>query len=88
MFDVEGAFDGFARTVQSGRNCDAVIDLTTGQVVRMDHRPASGVTVQAYTAYFKSCVQLGADQHYNGPDRADAVQKVHAFLQQVFHIRG
>jgi dienelactone hydrolase len=87
-FDVAGGFSGYAASVQSGRNCDAVVDLSTGQVVRMDHRPAAGVTVAAYGAYFKSCIQSGADLHYNAQARADAVQQVHAFLQRVFHIAG
>ncbi|HXQ11281.1 MAG TPA: dienelactone hydrolase family protein [Caulobacteraceae bacterium] len=87
-FDVAGGFNGYAAAVQSGRNCDAVIDLSTGQVVRMDHKPANGVTVAAYGAYFKSCIQSGADLHYNAQARADAVQQVHAFLQRVFHIAG
>jgi hypothetical protein len=54
----------------------------------MDHKPASGVTVQSYTAYFKSCTQLGADLDYDAPARTDAVTKVHAFVQQVFHLGG
>ena len=87
-FDVEGTHGVCVATVQSGRNCDAVIDLSTFSVVRMGHQPASGVTPQALAAYFKSCTQLGADLDYNAQARADAVQKVHAFLQQVFHIAG
>jgi dienelactone hydrolase len=87
-FDVEGSHGGFVQTVQTARNCDAVIDLTTGQVVRMDHKPVSGVTLPAYAAYFKSCTQFGADIDYNASARADAVAKVHAFVQQVFHVAG
>jgi dienelactone hydrolase len=87
-FDVEGQHGGFVSGVQSGRNCDVVIDLATGQVVRMDHKPASGVTVQSYTAYFKSCTELGADLDYDAQARTDAVAKVHAFVQQVFHLGG
>jgi dienelactone hydrolase len=86
-FDVEGAH-GFASSVQSGHNCDAVIDLSAFAVVRMNHQPASGVTPQILGAYFKSCTQLGADLDYNADARADAVAKTHAFLQQVFHITG
>ncbi|MFI4933191.1 MAG: dienelactone hydrolase family protein [Caulobacterales bacterium] len=85
-FDVEGARDGFARTVESGRNCDAVVDLTTGHTIRLNHQAVSGVTLQAYAAYFKSCTQLGADLYYNGAARADAVEKVHAFLKDVFKL--
>ena len=87
-FDVEGTHDGVVSTVQSGRNCDAVIDLSSFSVVRMGHQPASGVTPQALGAYFKSCTQLGAHLAYNAQARADAVEKVHAFLRQVFHIAG
>jgi dienelactone hydrolase len=86
-FDVEGGYSGFARIVQTARDCDAVIDLSTGHVVRMDHQPAS-VTPQQFGAYYHGCVKQGADLAYNGAARADAVQKVRAFLIQAFHIGG
>jgi dienelactone hydrolase len=85
-FDVEGTRNGFASAVETSRNCDAVIDLSTGHVVRMDHKPASGVTPQSFGAYMRTCGQTGADLYYNGQARADSVEKVHAFLRQVFHL--
>ena len=85
-FDVAGARDGFASSVETSRNCDAVIDLSTTRVVRMDHKPASGVTPQSFAAYMQSCSQKGANLDYNAQARADAVEKVHAFLRQVFHL--
>jgi dienelactone hydrolase len=87
-FDVEGTFGGLARRVQSGRACDAVIDFTDAQVLRMDHKPVSGITPADFAAYYKSCGQQGADLYYNAQARADAVNQVHAFLRQVFHIPG
>jgi len=83
-FDVEGGVNGFARTVETGRNCDVVIDLSTGHVVRMNHQPASDVTVQQFGAYFKGCIARGADLAPNAAARADAVEKLHAFLRSVF----
>jgi dienelactone hydrolase len=87
-FDVQGGVSGLVRSVQSGRNCDAVIDLPTVQVTRLDHKPATGITVQAFSAYFRSCTVMGAHLAYDAAARADTVQKTHAFLQQVFHIGG
>jgi dienelactone hydrolase len=85
-FDVAGTRNGLASLVETARNCDAVIDLSTGRVVRMDHKPASGVTPQSFGAYMRSCGQTGADLYYNGQARADAVEKLHAFLRQAFHL--
>ena len=83
-FDVEGGVNGFARTVETGRKCDAVLDFSTGRVVRLNHQPASGVTAQAFGAYFKSCIERGADLAPNPTARADAVEKLHAFVKTVF----
>jgi len=89
QFDVAGTRGGLVPGVQSGRNCDAVIDLTTDQVIRMDHKPVAGVVnVQAFGAYFRGCTVLGAHLYYDDAARADAVHKTHAFLQQVFHLAG
>ncbi|HXY05035.1 MAG TPA: dienelactone hydrolase family protein [Burkholderiaceae bacterium] len=87
-FDVEGGTDGSVSLVESGRDCDIVVDFSSGQVVRMDHKPVSGVSGIAVLRYMHSCMQRGAELHPNAAARADAVDKVRAFLLGVFHISG
>lgn len=86
-FDVGGGHDGFARGVETARACDAVIDLSTGHVVRIDHKPVvGGMTPQAFVAYFHGCLNEGADIAFNPAARADSVVQVHAFLTKAFHL--
>jgi len=85
-FDVEGGIDGSVRMVETARNCDVVVDCSSGQVVRMDNKPVSGVTGLALIRYMRGCMQRGAELHPNGSARADAVERVHRFLVQTFHI--
>lgn len=85
-FDVEGGHNGFARTVQTAHNCDAVIDLSSGHVARADHKPVASMTPQAFMSYYHQCTTTGATLAYNAQARADAVEKVHAFISQVFHL--
>jgi dienelactone hydrolase len=87
-FDVEGGHEGFARGVETARACDAVIDLSIGHVVRLDHKPVSGLSPSAFAAYFRSCTGTGADLGYDGAARADAIVQVRAFLAQAFHLQG
>ncbi|MFI4973287.1 MAG: dienelactone hydrolase family protein [Caulobacterales bacterium] len=88
-FDVEGGYQGLARDVESGRHCDVVTDMSTGRVTRMGGQAPTGpLTPQLVGAYMKSCMERGGDLAYNAQARSDAVIKVHAFLQQVFHIAG
>lgn len=86
-FDVEGGRDGFARGVETARACDAVIDLSIGHVVRLDHRPVSGLTPAAFASYFHSCTASGADVGYNAAARADSIVQVRTFLTQAFHLQ-
>jgi dienelactone hydrolase len=85
-FDVAGTRGGTVRKVQTRRHCDAVIDLSTGSFIRMDHKEVTGITPEAFADYLRSCTEYGADIYYSPASRADAVQKVHHFLQQVFRI--
>jgi dienelactone hydrolase len=87
-FDVDGGIDGSVALVETGRNCDVLIDFSSGQVVRMDHKPVSGVSGLALIHYMRGCKQRGAELHPNRAARADAVEKVHAFLTQAFHMSG
>ncbi len=85
-FDVEGGIDGSVSLVETARNCDVVVDCSTGQVIRMDNKPVTGVSGLALIRYMRGCMQSGAELHPNAAARADAVEKVHRFLIQTFHI--
>jgi dienelactone hydrolase len=87
-FDVEGGRDGSVSLVQTARNCDVLVDFSTGQVVRMDHKPVNGVSNLAMISYMRGCMQRGAELHPNLTARADAREKVRAFLVQTFHVPG
>jgi dienelactone hydrolase len=87
-FDVEGGRDGSVSLVQTARNCDVLVDFSTGQVVRMDHKPVTGVSGLGLISYMRGCMQRGAELHPNPAARADALEKVHAFLVQAFHVAG
>jgi dienelactone hydrolase len=85
-FDVEGGFSGFARTVETSHNCDLVVDLTDGHVARMNHKDNPGASGDDARVYLRSCVSRGANLAFNTSARADAVEKLHAFLKQYFHL--
>ena len=87
-FDVEKGIDGSVKMVETARNCDVVVDLSTGQIVRMENKPVSGVSGLALIRYMRSCMQRGAEVHPNGAARADALERVHSFLIQTLHIPG
>lgn len=88
-FDVEGGHDGFVRGVETARACDAVIDLSTAHVVRLDHKPVvGGMSPQAFAAYFHACLSDGADIAFNPAARADSIVQVRAFLTKAFHLAG
>lgn len=85
-FDVAGQFSGFGKELQVGARCDMVVDLSTGHVVRMDHKDVTQADMEQIRAYFKSCVTHGATLEYNAKARADAVEKVHDFLKANFRL--
>jgi dienelactone hydrolase len=85
-FDVEGGIDGSVSLVETARNCDVVVDCSTGQVIRMDNKPATGVSGFALIRYMRGCMQRGAELHPNGAARADAVERVHRFLIRTFRM--
>jgi dienelactone hydrolase len=87
-FDVEGGRDGSVGMVQTARNCDVLVDFSTGQVVRMDHKPVNGVSNLGMISYMRGCMQRGAELHPNLAARKDAVEKVRAFLVQALHVPG
>jgi dienelactone hydrolase len=87
-FDVEGGIDGSVRLVETARNCDVVVDFSSGEVTRMDKKPVTGVSGLALIRYMRGCMQRGAELHPNRAARADAVEKVHGFLIQAFHMPG
>ena len=86
-FDVEGGIDGSVKA-ETARNCDVVVDLSTGEVVRMDHKPVTGVSGLALIRYMRGCMERGAELHPNGAARAEAVDRVHRFLKDTFHLPG
>lgn len=85
-FDVAGQMSGFIKGLEVGAHCDMVVDLPTLKVVRLDHKAADNPSADAVRAYFKGCVTHGATLEYNGAARADAVEKVHAFVAGAFHL--
>lgn len=85
-FDVDGGINGQVGRVETARNCDVVVDFSSGQVTRMDHKPVSGVSGLALMRYMRSCMTRGAELHPNGAARADAVERVHRFLISTFHM--
>ena len=87
-FDVEKGINGSVRRVESARSCDVVVDFASGQVTRMDNKPVNGVSGLALIRYMRGCMQSGAELHPNGAARADAVERVHRFLTEVFRISG
>ena len=87
-FDVDGGIDGSVALAETARNCDVLVDFSTGQVVRMDHKPVTGVSGLALIHYMRGCMQRGAELHPNRAARADAVEKVHIFLTQTFRLPG
>lgn len=44
--------------------------------------------IKAPFPYMRGCMQRGAELHPNRAARADAVEKVHGFLLQAFHMPG
>jgi dienelactone hydrolase len=87
-FDVEGGINGSVSLVETARNCDVLVDFSTGQIVRMDNKPVTGVSGFSLIRYMRGCMQRGAELHPNRAARADAVEKVHGFLIQTFHMPG
>ncbi|HUN92081.1 MAG TPA: dienelactone hydrolase family protein [Burkholderiaceae bacterium] len=87
-FDVVGGYDGSYGMIENARNCDVVVDFSSGKVVRMAGKPVDGVSGLALISYMHGCMQRGAELHPNAAARADAVQRVHGFLQQAFHLAG
>ncbi len=87
-FDVEGGIDGTVGMVETARNCDVLVDFSTGQVVRIDHKPVTGVSGLALIRYMRGCMERGAQLHPNRTARADAVEKVRTFLVQTLGIAG
>ena len=87
-FDVEKGIDGSVHGVETARDCDVVVDASTGQVVRMNHTAVSGVSGLALIRYMRGCMQRGAEIHPNGVARADALERVRHFVIQTFHISG
>lgn len=87
-FDVAGGQEGFVRGVESARKCDVVTDFSTGQIVRLDHKPVEGVSGLKVLMYMRGCLERGATLRADPAARADAVDQVHAFLVETFRIPG
>ncbi len=85
-FDVQGEFQGFLKNLEISAKCDLVIDLSNGHALRMNHVDNPTAPPDGIRAYLKSCVGRGATLGYNGAARADAAQKIHAFLKQNFQL--
>lgn len=88
-FDVEGGFQGFARNVEVTAKCDNIVNVADGKVLRMAGKPpATAPTAAEYAAYQRTCVTKGARLELNPGARADAVEKVRAFLKSVLKAAG
>jgi dienelactone hydrolase len=85
-FDVQGQFQGFAKTLETSAKCDLVTDLSNGHTLRMNHVDNPTVNPDGIRAYLKSCIGRGANLGYSAAARADAVEKVHGFLKQNFQL--
>jgi dienelactone hydrolase len=85
-FDVLGQVSGFVKGLEESAKCDLVTDLSNGHTLRMNHVDNPTVSADDVRAYTKSCVGHGASLGYNAAARADAVEKVHAFLKQNFQL--
>lgn len=85
-FDVAGQMSGLLKALEVGAKCDMVVDLPSQSVTRLGHKDVSKPSADQVRAYFKGCVTRGATLQYNGTARADAVDKVHAFLRTAFHL--
>jgi dienelactone hydrolase len=87
-FDIAGGFQGFTPTVEVSAKCDNVINLTDQRILRMDHKPNPMLKPGEFEAYQKSCATKGANLGYDPKARADAVDKVHAFLKETLKAPG
>jgi dienelactone hydrolase len=85
-FDVVNGWSGFFKSGEIYGNCDLVVDLSTGRILRMDHKDNPPVLADDVPPYFRACKHLGAVLMPDASARADAIQRVHAFLAQYFHI--
>jgi dienelactone hydrolase len=85
-FDVQGGYQGLVKTLEISTKCDLVIDLSSGHALRMNHADNPKATPEEMRAYMKSCAGHGANLAYNAAARADAVEKVHSFLNQYFQL--
>ena len=80
-FDVEGGPSTFFKGAAIF-NGDVVLDISTGKVLRLDHKDNPTATLAELPAYMKAHLEHGAHLGPNAAARADAVEKVHAFLKQ------
>jgi dienelactone hydrolase len=85
-FDVEGGFTGIARNVQVFAKCDLLTDVASGRVIRMNHEAVTATTPDSIRAYLRGCTGHGAHLGLNASARADAVERIHAFLRQYFRL--
>jgi dienelactone hydrolase len=83
-----GGIRDYSSTVETFGKCDLVVDLTNGHVTRMAHKDDPAATPESVRLYMRSCMGHGANLGLDAGARADAVEKVHAFLRQYFHIAG
>jgi dienelactone hydrolase len=87
-FDVQGGPQGLQKALVAGTKCDAVIDVATGRIVRLNRAENPTATLADLGPYFGSCITHGATLGFNAAARTNAVEKIHDFLKQYFQIAG
>jgi dienelactone hydrolase len=87
-FDVQGGFSGVSKSTENFNKCDMVVDVSIGQVVRLNHLDDPKANPEKVRAYLASCAGRGATYAFNPTARANAVEKVHDFLKQYLQISG
>jgi dienelactone hydrolase len=87
-FDVQGGFSGFSKSTEVFIKCDMVVDVSIGQVIRLNHVDDPKASVEKVRAYLASCPGHGANYAFNPTARADAIEKLHDFLKQYLQISG
>ena len=85
-FDLQGGPQVFAKDLEVYAKCDLVFDIATGRTIRMNHVGAPKASAEDMRAYFKSCITRGANLGFDAAARANASERIHAFLTQYFQL--
>jgi dienelactone hydrolase len=85
-FDVERSPLHYDKNLEAGQSCDLVVELPSTRVLRMNHHDNPRTNLDEVRAYLRSCATHGVHLGVNVAARADAVEKVRAFLRQNFQL--